>query len=62
MEYLKEVLQLDVEDEDTLSEPKNDHEAFKERRHMGFCWKKYPSLKLNGKRQLQMVCEGGGGG
>lgn len=37
MEDLKEVLQTDAEEEDALSEPENEDEAFKERRHMGLC-------------------------
>lgn len=50
MEDLKEVLQTDAEDDDGLSEPKNYDEVFKERKHMGLCWKKYPSPKLYGKK------------
>lgn len=59
MEDLKEVLQTDAEDDDGLSEPKNYDEVFKERKHMGLCWKKYPSPKLYGKKIITNDVGGG---
>lgn len=60
MEDVKEVLQTDAEDDDGLSEPKNYDEVFKERKHMGLCWKKYPSPKLYGKKIITNDVGGGG--